>query len=320
MAAVERTRHVVLLSLAVQIPQTAALFVAALMTGSSALVAQTFAAAADLAVQAFLVLGVRLSSRRADSTHPLGYGRERYFWSLYAAIAIFVSGFTVAFIEVVRDVLNPDKVTSFTIGYAVLGIGVVLDGVSFASALRETRRRAGAHDRSVIAYLRRTTEPATPTELIGNAIGFGGGALALLALALVDATGSPWPDTVASAMIGLALMAAAVAVTQQNRSLLTGRGVHPEWLERMRGVVAAQEGVVEVPELLAVVVGPSELVVDGYVTFADELSVPEVEAAIDRAATELTWRWPEVRHVYLRPVGEPRPQPSANRGAPETPA
>ena len=107
------TRRVVLVSLGLQIPQTAALAVAAILTGSAALVAQTFAATADLAVQAFLVIGVRASSREADETHPVGYGRERYFWALYAALAIFVSGFTVAVAEALRDVLNPTPVASF---------------------------------------------------------------------------------------------------------------------------------------------------------------------------------------------------------------
>src|SRR5262249_43811618 len=91
------TRRVVLVSLVVAIVQAIALAAAALVTDSSAIVAQTFATAADVAVQVFLVIGVYTSVQDADETHPLGYGRERYFWSLYAALAIFVSGIVVAF-------------------------------------------------------------------------------------------------------------------------------------------------------------------------------------------------------------------------------
>src|SRR5689334_15006002 len=90
------TRLVVWISLVAAIAQTAALAVAGIVTGSSAIVSQTFATAADVAVQVFLVIGVYASVRQADETHPLGYGRERYFWSLYAALAIFVGGFVVA--------------------------------------------------------------------------------------------------------------------------------------------------------------------------------------------------------------------------------
>ena len=130
-----RTRRVVFLSLALQVPETAALAAAAALTGSSALVAQTFAAAADLAVQAFLVIGVRTSGRQADPSHPLGYGRERYFWSLYAALGIFVSGFAVAGEETLRSGVRPSPVTSFSVGYLVLAANLVLDGIAFAYVL-----------------------------------------------------------------------------------------------------------------------------------------------------------------------------------------
>jgi cation diffusion facilitator family transporter len=313
------TRRVVLVSLALQIPQTVALAVAAIVSGSAALVAQTFAATADLAVQAFLVIGVRASSREADETHPVGYGRERYFWSLYAALAIFVSGFTVAVAEALRDIVEPTPIASFGIGYLVLGASLILDGLAFAAALRETHRQARAKSRSIAEQLRGTTEPATLTELIGNGIAFAGAAVAIVALALAQATGSTWPDTIASLLIGLALMVAAVALTQQNRSLLTGRGVHPELIEQMRRSIAAHPGVVDVPDLFAVVIGPSTLVVDGDVTFKDELTVPDVEAALDRAAIELRTQWPEVRYVYLTPVAERRPRAAERRSLPRTP-
>ena len=309
-----RTHRIVRLSLGIQVPQTAALGAAAAVMGSSAVFAQTFAAIADLAVQVFLAVGVRASSRVSDSTHPLGYGRERYFWSLFAAIAIFVGGFTVVVAEALRSALHPDRVTSFTLGYGVLAAGILLDGVAFAAALRETRRRAREKGRSVPAYLRRTTEPATGTELVGNGIGFGGGIVAIIALAVTQATGSPSPNTIASALIGLALMAAALALTQQNRAILTGRGIDPVWLERMRSVIQSHPGVVDVPDLFAIVIGPSTLIVDGDVTFEVDLTVPAVEAALEGAAVELTSRWPEARYIYLTPVGESR-----RRGSPPSP-
>jgi divalent metal cation (Fe/Co/Zn/Cd) transporter len=100
--AVARTRRVVLVSFAMQILETAAFAVAAIATGSSALVAQTFAAGSDIAAQVFLAIGVSLSVREPDETHPFGYGRERYFWSLFGALAVFVSGFAVVIEEALR--------------------------------------------------------------------------------------------------------------------------------------------------------------------------------------------------------------------------
>ena len=250
------------------------------------------------------MIGVRQSLRVADATHPLGYGRERYFWSLFAALAVFVSGFAVAVEKALRGALEPADVSGVTVGYTVLGITLVLESIAFAYSLREVRRRAVARSHSIVGHLHSTTEPATGTELIGNGIGLVGGVLATFALALTQASGSKWPDVIASALIGIALIAAAVVLTQQDRSLLTGRGVRAKLLERTRTVIASQSGVLEVPDLLAVVIGPGTLIVDGKVVFEDELSVPAVEAAIDRAEADLRSQWPEcVRYVYLRPVG-----------------
>lgn len=219
---------------------------------------------------------------------------------------MFVSGFAVAIQEALRSALQPPQVTGFVVGYVVLAITLVLESVAFGYSFREVRRRARARDRSIMGYLRSTTEPATTTEFIGNGIGLGGGVLATAALALTQATGSRWPDAIASGLIGLALIVAAVALTQQNRSLLTGRSIQPALVERMRELVIEQVGVVDVPDLFALVVGPRQVIVDGDVTLEDNLSVPEAEAVFDRAATALRSHWPEVTYVYLNPVGERR--------------
>jgi cation diffusion facilitator family transporter len=291
-----------------QILETTALAVAAIVTGSSALVAQTFAAGSDIAVQVFLILGVSLSVRRPDESHPFGYGRERYFWSLFGALAVFISGFAVAIEEALRTALSPAEVSDFGVGYAVLGVTLVFEIVAFCYSLREVEVRARAGDTSVTAYLRSTTEPATATEFVGNGIGLAGGVLATVALALTQATGSRWPDALASGLIGVALIVAAVALTQLNRSLLTGRGVPRRRREAMRSAIVSHPGVVDVPELLAVVIGPAMLAVEGDVTFDDVLTVPEVEAALSEMEKVLKSRWPDVRYVYLTPVSAHRPR------------
>jgi cation diffusion facilitator family transporter len=312
-AAFTRTRRVVFVSLAAQIVETAALAVAATGTGSSALVAQTFGAGSDIAVQVFLAIGMSQSMRRPDEKHPFGYGRERYFWSLFGAIAIFVSGFAVVIEETLRGALSPADVSgAFGVVYLVLGITLVLESVAFLYSLREVRLHAREADRSVSAYVRSTTEPAAATELIDNGIGLAGGVLATLALALTQATDSRWPDAIATGLIVIALMAAAVALIQQNRSLLTGRGVAPRLREAMRRMIAAHTGVVDVPDLRAVIIGPEMVAVEGAVTFDDALTLPQVETAQSNMETELRSHWPDVRYVYLTPVAAHSPADEAS--------
>ena len=308
MSPATRARRAVYVSLAVAIAETAAVATGAVVTGSSAVVAQAFANVADVGVQVFLVIAVARSARPPDAGHPLGYGRERFFWSLFAAIGVFAGGCAVALEEAIRNALHPTEVRSFAVGYIVLAGTVVLDCGAFAFTTRTIRAEADTLRFSVGEYLRRTIEPATTTELVGNGIGVTGALLGIAALALTQRTGSTLPDAVASGLIGLALMGAAAMLIQRNRDLLTGRGIAPEVLERMRRLIATQPGVVDVPDLFAVVVGPATLIVDGDVTFRDELSAAAIEAAIDRTAAALRARWPTVAYVYLTPVATPRPR------------
>jgi cation diffusion facilitator family transporter len=302
------TRRVVFFSFALDVVQTAALAAVAALTGSSALLALTFSAAASVAVQLFLVVGVLTSTRAPDASHPLGYGREHFFWALYAGIGIFVAGFAIAFEEALQSIRHPTPVTAFGLGYLVLGISMALDGSAFALAASETRRRARTLGLPVRVFLRHTSEPATVTELVGNGIGLTGGVVAIAALAITQATGSTGPDAIASGLIGVALIAGAIVLTQKSRSLLTGRGIRPELLQSMQALVAAEPGIVGVPDLFAIVVGPATFIMDGDVTFADDLTVPEIEGVIEHATAALRSRWPEVAYVYLTPVASQRPR------------
>ena len=296
------------MALAVNCAETLALGVAALVTASVALRAQTAANAADVAVGVFLIIGVLSSARPADETHPLGHGRERFFWSLFAALAIFVGGGGLALAEAVRSVLDPPAIDDFRMAYLVLGTTVVLDTIALVIALRPLRRLAAGRGLSLRAYARRSTDPAAITVVVGGGCAVIGAVIATAGLVGTEATGSPMPDTVASALIGIMLLAASVLLLRTNRDLLSGRGVAPSMLREMRLVVAAQPGVVEVPDLFAVVVGPSSLIVIGDVTFADDLNVPAVERTIAQATAALRDRWRSIDYVYLTPVPDHRPR------------
>jgi divalent metal cation (Fe/Co/Zn/Cd) transporter len=127
------TRRNVFLSLGVNGVETLALGSAAWMTGSVGLRAQTAANAADLAVVAFLLIGVLSSARPADDSHPLGYGRERFFWSLFAALGIFVGGAGLALAGAVDSGLHASTVDHYAIAYFVLATTVALDTFALSS-------------------------------------------------------------------------------------------------------------------------------------------------------------------------------------------
>jgi cation diffusion facilitator family transporter len=309
------TRRSVVVSLAINCAETLGLAVTAGVTGSVALRAQTAASAADVAVLVFLLIGVLRSVRPPDDTHPLGYGRERFFWSLFAALGIFLGGGVLGLDEAVRAAVHPSAVHSYPIAYLVLATTVVLDAFALEIALRPLREQAAARGISLRSHLGRSTDPAPATVVVGQCCAVVGGVTAVAGLVLNEVTGNPAPDAVASALIGLLLLIASVLLLRTNRDLLSGRGVQPSMLREMSRIITAQAGVVDVPDLFAIVIGPSSLIVDGDVTFANDLDVPGVEHTILLCVHALRERWPKIRYVYLTPVGKPRPSRAARSGA-----
>jgi cation diffusion facilitator family transporter len=303
---IEPTHLSVLFFLAVNAAETIALAAVAAVSGSVALLAQAAANAAELGVGIFLLIGVLTSDRPPDEVHPLGYGRERFFWSLFAALGIFVGGAGLALDEAVGSALDPTPIGSYPVAYLVLAITIAMDAVSLAVALGPLRARRARTGRSFRAEMQQSTDPAVITVVVGGGCAVIGGLLAAVGLMLSQLTGSPLPDTLATALIGLLLLVASVLLLRTNRELLTGRGVSRPMLREMRNIIGAQTGIVHVPDLFAVVIGPSSLIVDGDVTFSTTLSVSAVEQSIKSAAAALRERWPSIEYVYLTPVAEAR--------------
>jgi cation diffusion facilitator family transporter len=301
------TRRSVIVSLVVNCAETLGLAVAAGVTGAVALRAQTAANAADVAVQVFLLIGVLSSVRLPDQSHPLGYGRERFFWSLLAALGILLGGGVLGLDEALHAALHPSALHSYPVAYLVLVTTVVLDAFALEIGLRPVREQAASRGGSLRDQLRRSTDPAATTVVVAGGCSVIGGIMATAGLVLSEVTGNPAPDTVASALIGLLLLLASVLLLKTNRDLLSGRGVSPSMLREMSQLIAEQPGVVAVPDLFAIVVGPSSLVVDGDVTFAHDLDLPAVEHTILHCVHVLRERWPKIKYVYLTPVAKPRP-------------
>jgi divalent metal cation (Fe/Co/Zn/Cd) transporter len=230
---------------------------------------------------------------------------------LFAALGIFVGGAGLALAGAVDSVIRPSTVDHFAIAYFVLATTVALDALALVVTVRPIRREAATRGISLRAQAQRSTDPAALTVVIGGACAVLGAIAAASGLVASQLTGSAAPDTAASAFIGLVLLVASIVLLRANRALLSGRGVPISVLREMNRVVASQAGIVAVPDLFAVVVGPSSLIVDGDVTFADDLTVPAVEQAIIDATAALRARWPSVDYVYLTPVPKARSRRAA---------
>jgi len=275
---------------------------AAALTGSPALLAETLHTIADAGNEVFLYVAIRRSRQPPDASHPLGYGPERYYWALLAAIGMFVIGGAVSVWEGVNALFHPPGLDDFWVGVAVLLVALTLDATSRLVAVRALRTQAARRRLSVRELLRETPDPTVVTVYFEDTIDVIGAALALLALVLHRWTGSAVPDAIATILIGLLLCYLASRLTSRNRRLLTNQSVPDRYVERMRARLEREEAISAVTQMEAIYLGPREVLVAAEVHMADGMSGEEVSAALAGARAAICGEVPVIARLYLTPV------------------
>jgi cation diffusion facilitator family transporter len=276
--------------------------IAAALTGSSALLAETLHTVADTGNEVFLYVAIRRSEREPDPTHPLGYGPERYYWALLAAIGMFAVGGAVSVWEGFRALVHPAGLEDFWVGVAVLLVALTLDGASRTVAVRTLRAQARGRGVPVKTLLRETPDPAVTTVYFEDSADVLGALLALAALVLHKLTGSAVPDAVATLAIGCLLVYLALRLIRRNRQLLTNQAVPERYIERIRGQITAQPGVEEARAIEAVYLGPGQVLVAADVRMDPGLDARGVANALVAARARIRDDVPVVARLYLTPV------------------
>jgi cation diffusion facilitator family transporter len=276
--------------------------IAAALTGSPALLAETLHTIADAGNEVFLWVAVRRSRHPADDSHPFGYGPERYYWALIAAIGMFLIGGALSIWEGITALVHPRPLEDFWVGVAVLVVALVLDGLSRLVAVRTLRRQAMRRSVSVRQLLRESPDPTVVTVYLEDSIDVLGAALALLALVLHRATGSALPDALATLVIGLMLGYVALRLTGRNRRLLTNQAVPERYVEQLRRRLTAMPGIAGVASLQAVYLGPGEVLVTADVTLEPGQDGEGVATALERARSDIRRDVPAIARLQLTPV------------------
>ena len=239
--------------------------VAAAITGSASLVAEAAHSWADAGNEVFLLVANRRSARPADPQHPFGHGREAYVWSLFAALGLFVAGSAVSITHGVQELINPEPASDYLIGYVVLALSFVLEGISFSQSIRQARPEAASFDRDLIEHVMVTSDPTLRAVFFEDAAALTGLLIAAAGLGLHELTGSPTPDAIGSILVGVLLGVVALVLINRNRRFLVGQEADP----RVRAAVIQQ--LLEQPEVARVtylrleVVGPRLVSVVGDV-------------------------------------------------------
>ena len=275
---------------------------AAALTGSPALLAETLHTIADAGNEVFLWVALRRSRRAPDATHPLGYGPERYYWALLAAVGMFVVGGTLSVWEGVNALIEPAPLEAFWVGVLVLVIALALDSISRLVAYRQLRRQAGERGVPVRQFLGETADPTVVTVYLEDSIDILGAALALVALVLHRTTGSAVPDALATIAIGLMLGYIAVRLTRRNRQLLSNQSIPDRYMVQLHERLATTPGIEEVARLDAVYLGPGEVLVAADVGMNPALSGEDVAAVLAQVRHDAARDLPVIARLYLTPV------------------
>jgi cation diffusion facilitator family transporter len=276
--------------------------VAAALTGSSALFAETLHTVADAGNEVFLFIAIRRSAKPPDATHPLGYGPERWYWALLAAIGMFVVGGAVSIWEGFNALLHPKPLEDFWVGVVILVGAICLDGISRTVAIRELRGRASEAGLPLRQFIDESSDPTVTTVYLEDTIDVLGASLALAALILHQVTGIEVFDPIATLIIGGLLTYVAIKLTGRNRALLTNQAVAERHVDALRDALVAQPGIVAVHSLEAVHLGPSSVMAAAEVEVREEGTADDVAVTLEVVRDTLCANVPAITRLYLTPV------------------
>jgi cation diffusion facilitator family transporter len=277
--------------------------IAAIITGSSGMMAEALHSIADTTNQVFLLLGLRFYKRPASSKHPFGFGKERFFWSFIAAIFIFGVGATYAIYEGIAKLAHPHAPSNLKWAYWVLGISFVLEAGSITLAIYQEVNEAHTEGLTFSEYLHESKDPTAKTVLFEDSAALVGIIIAAAGLLLTDyqvggAVGAYW-DGVASILIGLVLAVVAFVLARSSRGLLLGEAANKKTVEAIKGAMESHHNVERVVELLTMHLAPKQILINSHVQLKNGLVLEDVEKTILEVEDLIKQAEPKVEIIFL---------------------
>lgn len=296
--------RVVIVALVINLLIAAFKFLAAALSRSTAMLAEAVHSLADTANQAFLLVGMKRSSRPPDQLHPFGYGTESYFWAFIVAGSIFLIGSAVSIWEGSQKlwlILRGEPVHEGNVYWAlgVLTVSLVLEGWSLRTALAEFRHLS--QGRGLRQALRDIRDPTVLTVLFEDLAALFGLAAALLGVTLSYLTGQPIWDALASIVVGIALGTVAFYLGRDSMSLLIGEAVPEEEHQKLVQLAAGHPGVLQVIHLRTLHIAPQEVLAAFKLRFARDLTMDALEDRINELEKTLRAAYPHLRRIYIEP-------------------
>ncbi|HEU5269632.1 MAG TPA: cation diffusion facilitator family transporter [Jatrophihabitans sp.] len=276
---------------------------AGLISGSGALLSEAAHSAGDSSTELLLLTALRRSERPADRVHPFGYGKERYFWSLIAAVTILVSGAAFSIYQGLVTIFGQQgEHGRLWINYPVLALAAILEAISFRQAIRQAKGAAHRGRRSVQSYLRDPDDPTVKSVVLEDSAALIGLLLAGVGVGLHQLTGNAVYDGIASLAIGLLLVFAAFALAQSCKGLLIGKQADPRMLQEISRRVEAEPEILDVVDLLTMMVGVNRVLLCLRVDVENNYTAEEIERACVRIDTQLRAEFSSLDEIFIQPV------------------
>lgn len=294
-----------MVALAANIAVAVAKLAGGLLTGSAAMLSEAAHSVADSINELFLLTSLHRSARPADPRHPFGYGMERFFWSLLAAVGIFVAGAGFSALEAYRSFTSSAVPSAhyYLINYVIVAIAILAEGTSWVRAVRQLRAEARASEQSTVGRIRASTDPSVTTVASEDTAAIMGLLLAAAGLGLHQITGSSWWEGVSSALIAALLIVVAGALGRDSQSLLIGEAATPGLTDALRDYLNTEcPAIDQLIDLMTMHIGANQVLLAVRVDLADGLSSADVERISSEIDAEIQQRWPVITEVFIDPT------------------
>lgn len=274
-------------------------FIAWAFSGSSSMLAEGVHSLADSGNQLLLLLGGKRAQQKADKEHPFGYGRVRYVYAFVVAIVLFSIGGLFSVYEGVSKIQNPHPLEMWWLPLLVLSIAIVLESFSLRTAVRESRPHKG--DSSWMQFIRRSKAPELPVVLLEDIAALVGLVIAFIGVGLTVITGNGLFDGISTIAIGVLLIAVAIIIGAEVKSLLVGEGASDEDVAKIESALLKSKEIDRIIHMKTLYVGPDEFMIGAKISLDATRTMNEVSAIINLAERRIRDAVPAARIIYLEP-------------------
>jgi cation diffusion facilitator family transporter len=300
-------KKVIVAALAANLLIAATKLVAAMFTGSSAILSEGIHSLVDSGNQVLLIHGQRRAQLPADAEFPFGHGKEIYFWSFVVSILVFSVGAGLSLFEGITHIIHPTVMRNVQVSYLIIATSLLFEGISWIISIRAFgKEKAPRH--SFLQAIRKGKDPTMFLVVLEDSAALVGLLAALAGVFLTSLTGNPFYDGAASVAIGLILGGTAILIAQETKGLLVGEAASREVVQTIREVVAKGEHVEHVNEILTLHMGPDFIVATISLDFVDEVPAGEIERTVPMLEAEIKRRLPEVKRVFIEAEAWRRPK------------